>query len=387
MNEINSLCHWLEIDLDKLAANFAAVQDKVGGDIIAVVKNDAYGFGAVQCAKTFVEAGAKMLAVTTLYEALELREAGISAPVLVFLPPLPGEAAYFAEYDLTATVDSQFTLQTLADVGQPLNCHIKLNTGMNRLGVDTEQLADLLAAFKQQDNLCLTGAYSHLATALEQDKTFALRQIAEFERQRQQIMQAGFEGVCFHLANSAGALRFPQARFDAVRLGSVLYGQLGMAKSLGVALAEPFRAKARIVAVRDLKKGETVGYGREFCAPRNMRIAVVPFGYGDGFGVQAAARPLTVKDSVQTMSRNVGKLLLGRYQRCLYYQGKPLAVLGRVAMQSLMVDIGDLPLAVGDVVEAPMRRTSASARLPRVYLQNGEVCAVRSYVSAAIRQE
>ena len=199
-------------------------------------------------------------------------------------------------------------------------------------------------------------------------------------------MQAGFEGVCFHLANSAGALRFPQARFDAVRLGSVLYGQLGMAKSLGVALAEPFRAKARIVAVRDLKKGETVGYGREFCASKNMRIAVVPFGYGDGFGVQAAARPLTVKDSVQTMSRNVGKLLLGRYQRCLYYQGKPLAVLGRVAMQSLMVDIGDLPLGVGDVVEAPMRRTSASARLPRVYLQNGEVCAVRSYIAAAIRQ-
>ncbi len=379
------LSHWIEIDLDKLAEGFAAVQELVQTPVIAVVKNDAYGFGAVECAKTFSAAGAAMLAVTTLSEALELREAGITAPVLVFLPPQADEAPYFAEYDLTATLDGIDTLQRLA-APPGVACHLKLNTGMNRFGANTQDLPELLQALADCPNVRLTGAYSHLATALEQDESFAKRQLAEFTRQREQILQAGFDGVCFHLANSAGALKFPAARFDAVRLGSVLYAQLNLARQFGLNLAEPFCAKARIAAVRDLAPGDTVGYGREFTAKRPMRVAAVPFGYGDGFGVQAGARPVTVKDSVQTFSRNLGKLALGRYHRLVYWQGKPLEVLGRVAMQTLLCDCTGCDIKVGDVVSAPLRRTAASARIPRVYLRRGEVCAVRSPLTAVFRR-
>lgn len=380
------LCRWLEIDLDKLAANLQKAQQHVGCGVIAVVKNDAYGFGAVEAARTFAEAGAVMLAVTTTDEALELREAGIKAPVLVFTPPQSvQEAACLAKHGLVATLDGTDTAELLAAAGEP-ECHIKLNTGMNRFGVEPAALPGLLADLAARPNIKLSGMYSHLATALESDDTFARRQIAEFSRAKDEVIARGYSDICFHLANSAGALKFPEARFNAVRLGSLLYAQLGAARQHGLDLSEPFCAVGRIAAVRNLQKGDTVGYGREFTAPGPMRAAVVPFGYGDGFGVQPAARPLTVKGSVQALSRNLGKLALGRAGRYVYYQGRPLPVLGRVAMQNMLVDIGDLPLKKGDVVNVPLRRTAASAKIPRVYLKGGRFFALRC-VSRILQDE
>lgn len=376
---------WLQIDLDKLAANLAAMAQAVATPIIAVVKNDAYGFGALPCAGAFVRAGAAMLAVTTLDEALELREGGITAPILVFEPPLAAAAPYFARYKLTATVDGPDTLAVLAALGKPLDCHIKLNTGMNRFGANPADLPALLDELAAAGNITVTGLYSHLATALEPDDAFAKRQIAAFDKARVLVL-ARFPSVCCHLANSAGALKFPQARYDAVRLGSALYGQLVLAKAYGVALAEPFCAKARVAAVRKLAAGDTVGYGREFAAKAPMQVAVVPLGYGDGFGVQPAARPATVKGSVQTAARTLGKLALGRADRYVYFNDQRLNVLGRVAMQNMLVDATGVNITAGDVVNVPIRRTAASARLPRVYVAGDKVVAVRC-ISRALKDD
>ena len=167
----------------------------------------------------------------------------------------------------------------------------------------------------------------------------------------------------------------------------MLYGQLGLAKKRGLSLAEPFAAKARVAAIREIAKGAGVGYSQEFVAKKPTRLAVISYGYGDGFGVTASARELTIKDSVQEMSRNVGKLVLGRYQRGVFWQGRLLPILGRVAMQSMMVDIGDLSLQVGDVVEAPMRRTAASCRLPRVYLRQGQVVEARALLTKSLLKD
>lgn len=375
---------WLQIDLDKLAANLAAMAQAVSTPIIAVVKNDAYGFGAVPCAGAFVRAGAAMLAVTTLDEALELREGGITAPILVFEPPLAA-APYFARYNLTATVDGADTLAALLALDKPLDCHIKLNTGMNRFGANPADLPALLDALAAAPNIRVTGLYSHLATALEPDDTFAKRQIAAFDKARALVLER-FPSVCCHLANSAGALKFPQARYDAVRLGSALYGQLGLAGAYNVALAEPFCAKARVAAVRSLAPGDTVGYGREFAAKAPMQVAVVPLGYGDGFGVQPAARPATVKGSVQTAARTLGKLALGRADRYVYFNDQRLNVLGRVAMQNMLVDATGMDITAGDVVNVPIRRTAASARLPRVYVAGDDVVAVRC-ISRALKDD
>lgn len=371
------LSRWLQIDLDRLAANLQAVAAAVNSPVIAVVKNDAYGFGAVPVAQAFVQAGAKMLAVTTLDEAMELREGGIKVPILVFEPPIDTAAALcLAENDLTATVDGPAAAELLADVGGAA-CHIKVNTGMNRFGVNVADLPALLDKLAALPTVKVRGMYSHLATALEADTAFAGQQIKAFAEAKQLLLARGCTDVCCHLANSAGAFRFADARFDAVRMGSVLYAQLGLAKQYGVKLADPFAAKARIAAVRSLHKGQTVGYGREFTAPRDMQVAVIPYGYGDGFGVQPSARPATVKGSVQAAAKNLGKLALGKANRFVYCQGKPLVVLGRVAMQNMLVDITGQSLGVGDVVDVPMRRTAASARLARVYVANGSIVAVR----------
>lgn len=376
MNNSIPFSRWLQIDLDKLVANLAAMAQAVATPIIAVVKNDAYGFGAVPCAGAFVRAGAAMLAVTTLDEALELREGGITAPILVFEPPLAAAAPYFARHNLTATMDGPDTLAVLARLDKPVNCHIKLNTGMNRFGTNPADLPALLDALAAASHINVCGLYSHLTTALEPDNAFALRQIAAFNKAREQVL-ARFPSVCCHLANSAGALKFPQARYDAVRLGSALYGQLGLARAYNVALADPFCAKARVAAVRSLAPGDTVGYGREFAARAAMQVAVVPFGYGDGFGVQPAARPATVKSSVQTAARTLGKLALGRADRYVYLADHRLNVLGRVAMQNMLVDATGVDIAAGDVLNVPIRRTAASARLPRVYVAGDDVVELR----------
>lgn len=381
-NILAKLQHWIEIDLDKLASNAQILWQHLqaqtpGLKFWAVVKNDAYGYGAVECAQTLVTAGVDGLAVTSLEEALQLREAGLEAPLLVFLPPQAAELDLFAQYHLTATLDSAYTAEILQGWPQ-VACHLKVNTGMNRFGVNPgEELAAVLQLLAQADAPRLTGVYSHLATALAADEKFARVQIERFAQAREQVLAVRpAEEICFHLANSAGCLRFPQAHFSAVRIGSALYGQLGLAKKLGLNLADPFSAKARVAAVRQLSKGDGVGYNQEFCAPKPMRLAVIPYGYGDGFGVMPNARELTIKDSVQEMSRNIGRLVLGRYQRGVYYQGRLLPVLGRVAMQSMMVDIGDLPLQPGAVVDVPIRRTAASSRLPRVYTEKGKIVAV-----------
>lgn len=367
---------WIEIDLDKLTANFQAVSAAVQTPIIAVVKNDAYGFGAGEVSAALAQCGVQMLAVTTLQEALEIREYGVDVPILVFEPPLSAEeAACFAEYRLTATVESISAVQALAGYG--VDCHIKLNTGMNRFGVNLSDLPALLAEIALQPELRLVGMYSHLATALEQNDDFAKHQIAEFNRGRDMVLSEGYGDICCHLANSAGALKFPEARFNAVRLGSVLYGQLGLARQFDVHTADPFCAKARIAGVRELHKNDSVGYGREFIAKGDMRVAVVPYGYGDGFAVQPAARPATVKSSVQTAARSLGKLALGRAERYVYHNGRRLNVLGRVAMQNMLVDISETDLGLGDVVEVPIRRTAAAGSIPRLYYAGGRPVAVR----------
>ncbi len=402
----NGLQHWLAVDLDRLAANLRAVRSYVGEGvgIIAVVKNDAYGFGALPCAAAFVAAGVDMLAVTTPEEAVELRLGGIEAPILVFLPVQEYEVELYVRYRLTATVDSLRAAKCLR--GSGVECHLKVNTGMGRFGCDMDELAEILAEFSdfgsESGTPRLTGVYSHLATAPEKDERYARRQIAAFAAVREQVNAAGFGGVMFHLANSAGMLRFPEIYSDtksdtkadikadikseikseiknmAVRVGSILYGQLPMSVAYGLVMQDPLEMCARVAAIRHLKKGESVGYGCEFTADSDRDVAVIPWGYGDGYGISVEARVPHIGDAYRNFVRTAVKLLSGRLRRGVMYRGEFLPILGRVAMQSMMVDVTGRDIAVGDVVNLNQRKVTTSARLPRVYYRGGGICEVRS---------
>lgn len=366
MNNYERLDQWVEIDTEILKSNFDILRGHIAQNVkvIAVVKADAYGYGAVKCAQIFEEKQVDMLAVTTLNEAIEIREAGVETPILVFLPVAEYQVEAFKKYDLTASVDGLDALKNIENEG--INFHLKVNTGMNRLGVNIKDVPEVLERVKGKSS-ALTGVYSHLATALESDSTFAKSQMQVFDVAVKLVKNAVGDDVTAHLLNSAGALKFPEKHYDAVRLGSVLYGQLAYAKEKNLALGDPFTAKARIVALREISKGEAVGYGRDFVADKAMKIAVVPYGYADGFGVSPDARPASVKSSFQNMTKSVGKVLLNRPSKGVYFDGEFLPVVGRVAMQMCMVDVSNSSLKVGDVVLVPIRRTATNPRIPRIY--------------------
>lgn len=376
---------WVEVDLDQLAENYRKVteyikEDNEGEavDVMAVVKADGYGFGAVMTAKTFLEEGAKYLAVTTIEEGIELRNNDIEAPILVFSSYMPGEAEAYYRYDLTPTIGSLAGLQDLLDnaYGRDISCHVKINTGMNRMGITVDELVKALQMVSLQENVRFNGIYSHFATATDRNITACAEQLAIFDRACSVLEISGVRDYVAHLANSAGALRFPEARFGCVRLGSVLYGQAPIAADFGLELSSPFRVMAKVACVQQITQGDAVGYGQDFVAKGDMTVAAVPVGYADGFGVEPNARPDTMRKAFQTMSRNVGKIALKRQQRGFWLGDQLLPVVGRVSMQITTVDVTGLDVEVGDAVEVPMRKTATNPRIPRVYLKEGEVAQV-----------
>lgn len=377
---------WIEVDLGKLAENYRKVTEYIkedndgkAVDVMAVVKSDGYGFGAVMAAKTFMEAGAKYLAVTTIDEGIDLRMNNIEAPILVFSSFVPGEAESYYRYDLIPTIGSIEGLQSLLDTayGREITCHIKINTGMNRMGLTVDELVKALQMINFQDNVKIGGIYSHFATATERRTEYCAEQLAVFDKACSVLDISGVKNYVAHLANSAGALRFPEARFGCVRLGSILYGQAPIARDFGLELASPFVLKGKVASVQRITKGDAVGYGRDFVAKDDMVVAAVPVGYAEGFGVEPHARPETMSGAFRSMSRNVGKIAFGKANKGFYFGDEFLPVVGRVSMQITTVDITGQEINIGDVVEIPVRKIAANPRIPRVYIKDEEIVQVR----------
>lgn len=377
---------WIEIDLGQLAENYHKVTEYLKADnddkeidVMAVVKADGYGFGAVMAARTFVEAGAKYLAVTTIDEGIDLRMNDIKAPILVFSSFVPGEAEAYFRYDLIPTIGSIDGLQDLLDTtyGRDIKCHFKINTGMNRMGLSVDELVKALQMISYQDNVKISGIYSHFATATDHRADYCAEQLAVFDKACSVLDISGQKDYIAHLANSAGALRFPEARFNCVRLGSVLYGQAPIAAGFGLELNDPFVLKTKIANLQHITKGDAVGYGRDFVAKEDMVVAAAPVGYAEGFGVEPNARPETMRKAFQSMSKNIGKIALGRQGKGFHWGEEFLPVVGRVSMQITTVDVTGKDIKVGDVVEVPVRRIAAASRIPRVYIKDEKIVMVR----------
>ncbi len=358
---------WIEVSRAALRSNFGAVKTLAGEGVqtIAVVKANAFGHGAGEAAQAFQDAGADFFAVTTASEAIELRDAGITGRILVFLPPLPDQIPALLEAECDLTVCDAETITAVAAAAARLGVtaavQLKVDTGMGRLGALP---GDALAAARQisgSPGLRLAGVYTHFARALEKDEAATRKQFAVFQGVLDELEKRGIAPGLRHCANSAALVRFPEMRLDAVRPGTILYGQYpSAAVPRTLKLEETWRMRTRIVAVRALPAGRAVGYGGEFTTRRASKIAVLPVGYADGFTVapQSAAKGLR---GLRQWLRPAPVTVTVRGQRA--------PVVGRVAMQTCTVDVTDVPgVAAGDVVQIPMRRLTASARLPRVFL-------------------
>ena len=361
---------WVSVSRSALAHNFNAVRALLAlgagapPQIIAVVKANAFGHGAGETARVFQDAGADFFAVTTPAEAMELRAAHIMGRILVFLPPLPEQIRMLLAADLDLTIGAAADMDAVSEAartsGRPASVHLKVDTGMGRLGALPSEALELAKRIDKAQELNFAGVYTHFARALEKDETATRRQFDEFDRVLRGLEHDGIKPGLRHCANSAAMVRFPDLRLDAVRPGTILYGQYpSAAVPRTLDLQETWRMQARVVAVRDVPAGSAIGYGGEFVTRRPTKIAVLPVGYADGFSVAPASALAGLRGL---------KNLLRPAPVTITVRGKRAPVIGRVAMQICTVDVTDVPgVAVGDVVTVPARRIMASARLPRLY--------------------
>jgi alanine racemase len=321
---------WVEIDLAALRRNFRRLAGRVEpARILAVVKADAYGHGAVAVARALEAEGGEHLAgfaVATAEEAIELRDAGVSSQIVV-LSPLPPEAApVLQRFRLTPVISSLESLQAIKAFSKgngwiaPL--HLKFDTGMTRLGIDDREAATLFELLRTSPEVRLEGVMSHLAEAETPDSESNRMQQERFAAVVSLLPPAERAAMTVHLANSAGALHLPAARFDWVRLGIALYGY-DSAGRLSADLEPVLSVEAEIVQVKSIAAGTRVGYGGRWVAERPSRIGIVPVGYADGYSWRLGNR---------------AEVLVG---------GQRVPVVGSVSMDLLAVDVTGVAAEVG----------------------------------------
>jgi alanine racemase len=324
---------WIEIDHAQLQRNFEAIVERAResnpdqpAQILFVVKDDGFGHGAVQTSHTALASGASRLAVATVGEALELRQGGIDAPILVYGERSPDELVECLKHGLTVCVNELATPTLLGklamELGMKARVHLKMSTGMNRHGVDWESVAEIGAAVGRIPGIEIEGVFSHFVMADAADHTVSLEQVERFRQAVGRLKNAGVRPVLRHLCNSGGFLNFPQAHFDMVRLGILPLGWYPSDDLPEVhGLAPIMSVKARVALVREIAAGQTVGYGRRYRAEKTRRIAVLPIGFGDGY-------PRLL---------NTG---------CVLLHGRRVPIRGGVTMDAIMVDVTDLPEVV-----------------------------------------
>jgi alanine racemase len=323
---------WAEIDLPALAANCQMVQKIVGTDIriMAVIKANAYGHGAVEIARQLENLNFSYLAVAILEEAMELRNAGIQLPILLLNGFWPGQEEELIRQDLATTVVCADMVKTLNDMGERLQkkaCyHFKIDTGMTRLGVDRDQALSAIESCLQHPWAECEGILTHLSSADDLKSPMTPLQIEEFGAIVQTLKGRGVALKWTHAANSAAILGWPEAYYDGVRPGLILYG-ISPFNGDSLALQPLLSLKTRIMHLRRIKKGTSVGYGCTYVAPRDSVVAVLPIGYADGYN----------------------RLLSNRGAGLLHGQRVP--VIGRISMDLTIIDVTAVPSAqLGDEV-------------------------------------
>lgn len=368
---------YVTIDLDIIAANFRAIQKKAGVPVMAIVKADAYGHGAIQVAKLLQDSCA-FFGVSSMLEAMELRKAGINTPILI-LGQIPTTAFGTAiRENIRPTIFRYEDAVALSQTAQRLErlalFHLAVDTGMSRLGFQaTEESADICAEICNLPGLVPEGLFSHFATADCGDLTKARLQKAKFDAFDAMLRQRGVQVKLRHLDNSAGIMNFP-SHYELVRAGIVTYG-LYPSEEVDPSLLELKPAlnwSSRVTHVKLLEAGREISYGGTFVTSRPTMVATVPVGYADGYR----------------------RALSGKFYVLIH--GRPAPILGRVCMDQMMVDVTDIPgVEVNDRVvligsdgdrSITVEEIAAAAdsfnyefvcgisrRVPKYYRQNGEI--------------
>lgn len=322
------------VHLDNIRKNLEIIKSRVGKNtkITAVVKSDAYGHGAVEVSRTALESGATMLAVATVSEGVNLREAGIDAPILVL--SRGGKYDTAVRYDLTEAVYCTDEAKAISEIAVKYNktaeIHIKLNTGMSRLGFDAFEgnTVEDVYQISLLPNIKISGIFSHFATSdMEDEKDFVKVQLDRFNNAVADLENRGIHIENKHICNSGGIFNYPEAHLDSVRAGIALYGCAPDDSGVDYGLCPVMEFKATVIDVRTLRPGESVSYGRHFKTETERKIAVIGAGYADGY-----TRRLSSKS-------------------CVLIKGKRAPIAGNICMDVFMADVTDIEdVRTGDEV-------------------------------------
>ena len=365
----------MEVNLANIQSNFKTIWQHVGAgpQIMAVVKADAYGHGAVEVAKSLIEGGCQRFAVATPDEAVTLREAGINDPILVLGPSPYDAASAYVKYDISAAltdaVFAQIMSREAVNQGKTAMLHLKIDTGMGRIGFLPDQVPDIIDDILKLPGIKLEGLFTHFATADEKRLDYTNQQFARYMKVYHFLESKGVRVPLRHVCNSAAVLNSPEKHLDAVRPGIILYGMYPSSECIRpIELKPTFEVKTAIAAVKEISSNSGVGYGLRYMSRGTERIAVLPIGYGDGF-----SRCLSMKVPVLV-------------------HGKRVSMVGNICMDQTMIDVTDIEdVKVGDEVViigrqgeevitpeeiAPARGTinyeipiMFSKRVPRVYIR------------------
>jgi alanine racemase len=327
------------VSLAAIQENFASISALLAREtpsghtppgVIAVIKANAYGHGAAEVGLTLEAAGARMLACADIEEGIGLRRAGVRTPILVFGAQSVSELSGVFEFDLTPTVSTPAAARALSAAAQSRNvilrCHLKIDTGMNRLGFRHDNLRGSLPEVLGSPHLAFDAVYTHFATADEPESSFLEEQRARFDQATAALGALGLRGLSRHAANSAALLRDRRTWYDAVRPGLLLYGIVPPPLAASLPLRPALSLSSRIVAVKGVRTGEGTGYGLRWHAPTPSTIAIVPAGYADGLDIRLAGRASVL------------------------VRGRRMPIIGSVCMDLMAIDVTGTDVSPGDEV-------------------------------------
>ncbi|MBT2625742.1 alanine racemase [Bacillus sp. HU-1818] len=370
---------WAEINLSAIEENVSNMKKHIGDrvDLMAVVKANAYGHGDAEVAEAALSAGASCLAVAILDEAISLRKRGLTAPILVLGAVPPEYVEIAAEYDVTLTGYSVEWIQEAARhiKETPVHFHLKVDTGMNRLGVKTEEeVQNVMKILERNPGLLCKGVFTHFATADEKDKSYFLMQ---FERFKELIAPLPWKQLMVHCANSAAGLRLKKGFFNAVRFGVGMYGLRPSAEitnEIPFRLHQAFSLNSTLSHVKKIRKGESVSYGATYTAEKDQWIGTVPVGYADGWLRKLQGTEVLINGKRLKIA---GRICMDQFMVELdkeYPPGTRVTLIGRQKDDCITVDeIASRLETINYEVTCTI-----SSRVPRMFLENGSIMEVRN---------
>ncbi len=369
---------WVEVEANAIHHNIREVRSLLRPEtkLMGVVKADAYGHGAVETTKIIVDAGVDYLGVNTLEEGIELRKAGIETPILVFNVGIGEEASLIVKYDLSVTLASIKVAETLSKtahhLGADILAHVKIETGFGRTGILPESAAGFVKKLQELGNIEVEGVYTHFATVDQKNKSHTYEQLGLFQKAIDDLNKAQINIPIKHVANSAATLDLQETHLDMVRVGNLIYGQYPSNEvKKKLELHNTWRLKSTVMFVREFQRSQVVGYGAEARTKKGMVLATLPIGFADGFTLlpeSLVIRPRFFLRRLLTKLKMKAKQPTGP----ISIKGQITPIVGRVAMQSTMVDVTKLfNISTGDIAIVSARRTSVSSRVTRMYVKDG----------------